>query len=209
MTFDDGPDPRYTPKVLAHLADLRASATFFVLLTRVRRYQALLQELVAAGHEVGLHGPDHRRLTTLPAKEVLTRTRQARLALEDMTGETVRWFRPPYGAQTLATYLATRRAGLDVVLWGPSLWDWKDAPNEERLSRSTHGLRAGAIVLGHDGLADAEDGEINPVSPTLNRAQWAAEVLSNYAELGFRAVSLRDLMAEGHLVRRGYFSIKD
>ncbi|MGA8245859.1 MAG: polysaccharide deacetylase family protein, partial [Nocardioides sp.] len=66
LTYDDGPTPGVTDQLLAVLAEADATATFFVLLTRVRPHLALLRELLAAGHEIGLHGPDHRRLTTLP-----------------------------------------------------------------------------------------------------------------------------------------------
>ena len=61
LTFDDGPDPGGTEAVMSALAAHRSTATFFVLLTRVRAYRGLLGEIVAAGHEIGLHGLDHRR----------------------------------------------------------------------------------------------------------------------------------------------------
>ncbi|MEO7235452.1 MAG: polysaccharide deacetylase family protein, partial [Lapillicoccus sp.] len=105
LTFDDGPDPANTPRVLEVLRDRGASATFFVLMTRVRREPRLLAELMAAGHEVGLHGPDHRVLTQFSSREVRRRTEEARRELEDVTGTAVRWFRPPYGAQTPATWV--------------------------------------------------------------------------------------------------------
>ena len=118
VTYDDGPEPGGTDRVLTALASHAARATFFVLVSRARRYPGLLREVVAAGHEIALHGVDHRRLTSFPAAEVRRRCADGRAELEDLTGQRVRWMRPPYGAQTLSTSLAIRRAGLTPVLWG-------------------------------------------------------------------------------------------
>src|SRR5690606_37488224 len=96
LTFDDGPDPVGTPAALRLLAEHDATATFFVLLTRVRRHPELLRSILESGHEVGLHGVDHRRLTTLPRQEVSLRLTAGRAELEDRVGTTIRWFRPPY-----------------------------------------------------------------------------------------------------------------
>ena len=91
LTFDDGPEPGGTDRILSALADAGASATFFMLLTRVRRYRDLCAEVVAAGHEVALHGVDHRALPTLPPGEVGRLLRDGRADLEDATRQQVRW----------------------------------------------------------------------------------------------------------------------
>ncbi|QTR04268.1 polysaccharide deacetylase family protein, partial [Saccharothrix algeriensis] len=155
LTYDDGPEPGGTGAVLAALADFHATATFFVLLTRARRFPRLLGEIVSAGHEIALHGVDHRRLTQFPGAEVERRTRAGRAELEDLTGRRVAWFRPPYGAQSLRTWRAVVRAGLVPVLWGPTLRDTSDVPQADRVASALRGSRAGAIVLGHDGLRGA------------------------------------------------------
>lgn len=201
LTFDDGPEPGGTDRVLAALADAGATATFFVLLTRVRRHRGLLDEVVAAGHEVALHGADHRPLPTVPVAEVERLTRAARAELEDTTGQPLRWHRPPYGRQTLGTWRAVARAGLQPVLWGPSTWDWKDVPTAERLTRSGQGLHPGAIVLAHDGFAGRDDLADDGPAPVLDRGALVTAVLEGYAERGLTAVSLRDVAAGGRLVR--------
>jgi peptidoglycan/xylan/chitin deacetylase (PgdA/CDA1 family) len=100
LTYDDGPEPGGTDAVLKVLAGHGVTATFFVLLSRTRRYPGLLSEVLAAGHEIGLHGVDHQRLTTLDPAHVAQRTADARHELEDTIGREVRWFRPPYGGQS-------------------------------------------------------------------------------------------------------------
>ncbi|MEU4804666.1 polysaccharide deacetylase family protein [Actinosynnema sp. NPDC023587] len=205
LTYDDGPDPAGTAEVLAALAESRATATFFVLLTRVRRFPGLLAEVAAAGHEIALHGPDHRRLTRLRPDEVARRTRDARAELEDLTGRRVRWFRPPYGAQSFGTWRAVTRCGLVPVLWGPELRDWADLPQAERLAGAVRSARAGSIVLGHDGFAGPGDGVDDGPAPTLDRGDLTRRLLHACAARGLAGRSLGDALEAGEPSRRARF----
>ena len=206
LTFDDGPEPGGTDRVLAALADAGATATFFVLLTRVQRHRGLLDDVLAGGHEVALHGADHRALPELPPAEVAGTLRTARERLEDATGRAVRWYRPPYGRQTLRTWRAVRATGLVPVLWGPTTWDWKDVPQAERLAKAQQGVAPGAIVLGHDGFAGAEDGAFDGPGPVLDRGELIGRVLEGYAERGLRARSFGEVLGTGSAVREARFT---
>jgi peptidoglycan/xylan/chitin deacetylase (PgdA/CDA1 family) len=206
LTFDDGPEPGGTDRVLAALDAAGAGATFFVLLTRVRRYRSLLDDVVAAGHEVALHGVDHRALPTLPPEEVARLVRAGRAELEDAVGREVRWYRPPYGRQTVRNWRAVTAAGMLPVLWGPTTWDWKsDVSDAERVGRSLRGVAPGAIVLAHDGFAGPEDGACDGPPPVLDRGELVARVLDGYAARGLRARSLEQALGEGSLVREPWF----
>ena len=202
-TFDDGPSFR-TAGVLETLAEAGATATFFVLLTRTRRDPGLLDDILSAGHEVALHGVDHRRLTTLPPESLSGRMRDARAELEDLSGHPVRWFRPPYGAQSLRSWRATRAAGMVPVLWGPTLADWRDAPDAERLRLALSAER-GAILLGHDGHADAADGVDDGPAPDVDHRRLVSDVIAGYAERGLRLTSLGRAVENGRLVREARF----
>jgi peptidoglycan/xylan/chitin deacetylase (PgdA/CDA1 family) len=206
LTFDDGPEPGGTDRILSALADAGASATFFMLLTRVRRYPGLCQEVVAAGHEVALHGVDHRALPTLPPDEVQRLLRAGKAELEDATGRQVRWCRPPYGRQTLRNWRAATSAGLLPVLWGPTTWDWKDVPQSERLAKAAQGVHRGAIVLAHDGFAGPEDNAFDGPAPVLDRGELVSGVLGGYAEQGLVARSLGSALGTGELVRESWFA---
>jgi peptidoglycan-N-acetylglucosamine deacetylase len=206
LTFDDGPEPGGTDRVLAALADAGATGTFFVLVGRVRRYRALFDEVVAAGHEIGLHGADHRALPALPVTEVARIVRDARAELEDATGAAVRWHRPPYGRQTLRTWRAVTGAGLVPVLWGPTTWDWKDVPHEQRLAKAQDGVAPGAVVLAHDGFAGAEDLAFDGPAPRLDRGELVAAVLERYAARGLVARSVGEVLATGRAVREARFT---
>ncbi|MQA32808.1 polysaccharide deacetylase family protein [Modestobacter roseus] len=205
LTFDDGPEPGGTDRILTALADVGASATFFVLLTRVRRHSALFDEVVAAGHEIALHGLDHRALPELPPAEARAALRAGRAELEDRTGAAVRWYRPPYGRQTPRTWWEVARAGMVPVLWGPTTWDWKDVPDAERLVKAQEGVHPGAIVLGHDGFAGPDDLAFDGPPPLLDRGRLVARVLEQYSSRGLRAVSLGTALADGTAVREARF----
>ncbi|WP_020076744.1 polysaccharide deacetylase family protein [Cryocola sp. 340MFSha3.1] len=202
-TFDDGPSFR-TATVLSALADAGATATFFVLLSRTRRDPGLLDDILGGGHELALHGPDHRRLTTLPPDSLAGRMRDARAELEDLAGRPIHWFRPPYGAQSLRSWRAVKAAGMEPVLWGPTLADWRDAPHDERLRLALSAER-GAIILGHDGHADAVDGVDDGPAPTVDHATLLPEVVAGYAARGLRLTSLGTAAANGRLVREARF----
>jgi peptidoglycan/xylan/chitin deacetylase (PgdA/CDA1 family) len=205
LTFDDGPEPRGTDRILPVLAEAGATATFFVLLTRVRRHPDLLDEVVAAGHEVALHGVDHRALPDLPPAEVWSALRAGKAELEDAAGRTVRWYRPPYGRQTPRTWRAVTRAGLEPVLWGPTTWDWKHVSQAERLAKAQQGIAPGAIVLAHDGFAGPDDGVQDGPAPVLDKAELIGSVLRGYRERGLSARSLTDALDTGALVREARF----
>jgi peptidoglycan-N-acetylglucosamine deacetylase len=205
LTFDDGPEPGGTDRVLTALADAGATATFFVLVGRVRRYRQLFEEIVAAGHEVGLHGIDHRALPELPPEEVARTARAGRAELEDAAGRAVRWHRPPYGRQTLRTWRAVSGAGLTPVLWGPTTWDWRDVPHEARLAKAREGVHAGAIVLAHDGFADSADGAFDGPAPVLDRGRLISDVLAGYAADGWAACALSEALEAGTAVREARF----
>lgn len=209
LTFDDGPDPVGTPAVLDALAAHGATATFFVLMSRVRRHPELVARARREGHEIALHGVDHQRLTRFSFAEAYERTALAKDELEVVTGETVRWFRPPYGSQTAWTWLAVRRAGLMPVLWGPTTWDWRDVPQADRLKKAQRGAAAGAVVLAHDAFAGEADGasEDNGLftEPEVDRFDLVDQVLGAYASKGLTACSLGNALKQGSPVRVARF----
>lgn len=205
MTYDDGPEPGSTENVLAALADHGATATFFVLVNRARRETALLAEMVEAGHEIALHGIDHRALTLFSPGQVRQRTSDGRRELEDLVGKPVRWFRPPYGRQTFTTWRAIRATGLESVLWGPSLQDWSDMQQDQRVRAALTGADAGAIVLGHDGFAGPDDGVDDGPRPRVDRGDLNRRVLAAYADQGLQGRSLGDALRLGSVGRRVWF----
>jgi peptidoglycan/xylan/chitin deacetylase (PgdA/CDA1 family) len=193
LTFDDGPDPIVTPQLLDLLRDRDLRATFFVLMDRVDRYPELVRRMVAEGHEVALHADHHDRLTEIPARTVRARLIVARDRLERVTGQPVRFFRPPFGAQSFATYLATRACGLEVVVWGPYAQDWVERPPEKVAAYGLKNLKGGDVLLLHDGLAMP----VGEPLPTFDRVRAFALILDGMAACGLRAATVTDLISAG------------
>lgn len=151
LTFDDGPDPRSTPAILDGLDRLGWKATFFVLGSQVRRAPELLDEILARGHELGVHGDRHVSHLRRPAQWTVADVTSARDLIEGRTGRPLRWFRPPYGAMAASSLVAARRTGLQTVLWTTWGRDWREqATAESVVADVTATWRPGATVLLHD-----------------------------------------------------------
>jgi peptidoglycan/xylan/chitin deacetylase (PgdA/CDA1 family) len=193
LTYDDGPVPGHTEAVLDALAEVGVRATFFQLVYRAEAYPGLVRRVVAAGHEVALHGIDHTRLTELTAAEVSRRLIAGKHRLEQVAGQPVRLFRPPYGAQTIRTYLAARRAGLDVVVWGPTTEDWRDGAPAEVAERALAGVAPGEVLLLHDGF-EVPPGDRTP-PPTFDRGDVTRALLAGLRERGYAASPVGTLLA--------------
>lgn len=205
LTYDDGPEPQSTEAILAELSRAGATATFFVLLTKCRQEPALVRRIIDQGSEVALHGPDHRRLTEMDWRAVLSRTSAAKRELEDLAGRPVRWIRPPYGAQRLSTYVALRRAGLMPVMWSGTLWDWRDLPDSQRLEKALTTIRPGVILLGHDGFPGVEDGAPDRLRPRFDRGALARGLLVGLGERGLQGCSLERSLVGAHALRWAWF----
>lgn len=151
LTFDDGPDRRSTPRILEALDSLGWRATFFMLGTMVRRSPGLAREVAAAGHEIALHGDEHRNLLKLRPLAALQEVRRGFETVSEAAGCRPRWFRPPYGALTTPALLATSRLGLRPVLWTACAGDWSaDATPDSVAAAVRAGLLPGGTLLLHD-----------------------------------------------------------
>ncbi|HVQ96190.1 MAG TPA: polysaccharide deacetylase family protein [Mycobacteriales bacterium] len=193
LTYDDGPEPGDTDAVLAALAEAGIQATFFVLVYRAEAHPELIRRTIAAGHEVALHGIDHSRLTELPAPEVSRVLATGKARLERIAGQPVRLFRPAYGSQTVRTYLAARRAGLDVVVWGPTAADWRDGPAGEVAERALAGVAPGEIMLLHDAF-EVPPGDQTP-RPTFDRGDVTRALLAGLADRDYTPLPVGRLLS--------------
>jgi peptidoglycan/xylan/chitin deacetylase (PgdA/CDA1 family) len=151
LTFDDGPDDASTPKFLETLDELGLRATFFMLGDMARRAPGLAADVAAAGHEVAVHGDQHRSQLRLAPGTVADDIARARDAVADATGVQPLWFRPPYGTLSLSGLLAARRSGLRTVLWTAWGRDWRaEATPESVVDDVLDGFVDGGTVLLHD-----------------------------------------------------------
>ncbi|HET6817085.1 MAG TPA: polysaccharide deacetylase family protein [Mycobacteriales bacterium] len=151
LTFDDGPHPDGTPAVLHMLAELGWTATFFVLGSQTRRHPDVAREIVQRGHEVAVHGDEHRYLIARPPWTAYDDLRRARESVEDITQVEPKWWRPPYGVLSGPGLLAGRLLKLRPVLWSAWGRDWRsDATADSVVTDLLATAPAGGTLLLHD-----------------------------------------------------------
>jgi peptidoglycan/xylan/chitin deacetylase (PgdA/CDA1 family) len=204
LTLDDGPDPEVTPALIDRLAELDVHATFFILTLRAEKYPQLVRRLAAHGHEVALHGLDHRRVTGLPGREVQRYLEEARSRLEQVTGRKVTMYRPPYGSQSVISFRAARRAGLDVVAWNGHAADWADRPASEVTRAAVEACRPGGIFLFHERL-EPDPGRDAPVT-TFDRVSVVSEIVEQVRQRSLSPCTVGDLTRGGsRMLRTAWF----
>jgi peptidoglycan/xylan/chitin deacetylase (PgdA/CDA1 family) len=187
LTFDDGPDPLSTPFFLRQLEARRIHATFFLLGSAARRTPDLVREMVAAGHEIAIHGWQHRPLLLRGPRATYDDLARARDTVGDITGTAPTLFRPPYGVMTTSAHLSARRLNLTPVLW--TCWgeDWRARATPHSVLRTvTADLRGGGTVLLHDSDCTSAPGSWQNTLGALPR------LLDTCDERGLRVGPLRE-----------------
>ncbi len=151
VTFDDGPHAQGTPAVLEELARHGANATFFLIGEQVVQRPSLAREIVAAGHEVAVHGYRHTLLLRRRVKAVADDLDRAVDAIGEATGVRPILYRPPYGVLSSGALAHVRARGWRLLLWSTWGRDWERRATPQGIARrATRGLRAGDVVLLHD-----------------------------------------------------------
>jgi peptidoglycan/xylan/chitin deacetylase (PgdA/CDA1 family) len=155
LTFDDGPNEVWTPRVLDTLKANNVRATFFVLGQAVRPVSNMFRRILAEGHEVGTHSWRHDAFTRFTDQQIISDLQRC-LQVMRAEGATVRCFRPPYGAHNARVDADARSLGLHVILWDVDPDDWKRPGADAIFNRIMKGARDKVIVLMHDGPAHRE-----------------------------------------------------
>jgi peptidoglycan-N-acetylglucosamine deacetylase len=151
LTFDDGPDPRSTPQILDLLAQAQMHATFFAIGEFAQREPALMRSVAAAGHAVGNHTLSHRHPWLMGSRAARAQVRDGAKALSDVLGREPFLYRPPHGRARPCMTDEARLRGERVVMWDRSAIDWGWLGTAPRIAERLARVRAGDIVLMHDG----------------------------------------------------------
>ncbi len=184
LTFDDGPHPEHTRRVLEVLAEHQVPATFFVVGRKVAAHPEVARAIADAGHVLGLHSYHHDRLYALRSPlritEDITRTQRE---VEAATGQRASLFRPPIGYVSPRVAAGAQRAQVTLVAWSAKGRDGLRHVTVEAASRRLiRGLKPGAILLLHDA---AERDDYEPIAPEVLRA-----LLDAISAQGYRVVPL-------------------
>lgn len=151
LTFDDGPHPEYTPRLLDLLSTLGVSATFFLIGREAERFPSLVRRIADSGHVLGNHTFEHLDAMTTSCGLFLTDVNRSRNLLRQISGQSVNLFRPPHGRLTIAKLWGLWRSHHNVVLWNVDSRDYsRPGPNEILTAFTERPLRAGDLVLFHD-----------------------------------------------------------
>ena len=172
LTFDDGPDPEWTPRLLEILEQHDARGTFFMIGEQATKYPELVARVASGGHAIGNHSWDHASFPLLSREQ---RFGQLRRCSETLGRHAGRMFRPPYGHQDNRSRFDLTLAGYDVVTWSVIEPDWLDRDAEGIVAGIAKKIRPGAIVLLHDTLHDALQPEYFNREATLNAVQLLLE----------------------------------
>lgn len=188
LTFDDGPNPEETPRILDALAEGGARGTFFVLGERARRHPEIVRAAAEAGHDLGNHTYSHRHLWTLGPQATRREILDGAAAIADAAGSPPRFFRPPWGTFNFAAYRISGWLGEARVLWSVRPEGYFIRASAERIVEFViRRTRPGAIVDLHDasGFPDT----------AANTRKALPELLRRLREAGYEVLPLSDLLA--------------
>jgi peptidoglycan/xylan/chitin deacetylase (PgdA/CDA1 family) len=202
ITFDDGPNPAITPKLLDLFERHHGHATFFVIGDFVKQCPELARETVARGHSLGNHTDTHPNLFRRTPSQIRDHLRRCSDAISVATGAPPKWFRPPYGLRNPWAIPAANRMGMQAVTWSLIAYDWKApspewliprmAPIGERAARnllspaaaSSGAATSGDILCLHDGNHRHQHGDRHSTLEAL--AYW----MPRWRDLGLEFVTI-------------------
>ncbi|WP_418960440.1 polysaccharide deacetylase family protein [Streptomyces tritici] len=154
LTFDDGPDPRYTPGILRTLRRYDCRAMFFVCGEMAVENQDLLREMADDGHVVGNHSWSHPLIPKLPPSRIRDELGSTSDVIDRTLGAAPLWYRAPFGAWNRHSFEIGAELGMEPLAWTVDTLDWKEPGTGFIVDRVLDGAEPGAIVLSHDAGGD-------------------------------------------------------
>jgi len=191
LTFDDGPSPDWTPKILDALKEENIKATFFMLGKHVEEYPEVARRVAAEGHEIGNHTYDHHVLVYYKPEELDKEIKEAQEAIYKATGMITKYFRPPKAWLTSNEKKQIRSMGYETILWSLNSKDWVTFHDKQITSYILRHIRPGDIILFHDsgGVFRPEGGSRRQTVKTISR------LAGKLREKGYRFVTISELLS--------------
>lgn len=177
LTFDDGPDSRFTPQVLNVLKKHNVKGTFFLMGSRAAALPEVTRRIVREGHVVGNHTYWHPNLAKETVSRMSWEARETDRVLQRLVGYNPRMFRPPYGNLTEAQLRTLGKMGYSVIGWSVDSEDWRQVPVNKVIQNVRKDLGPGAIILMHSGGYWTQDlsnmvKALDQIIPALKREGW-------------------------------------
>jgi len=183
ITFDDGPDPVWTPKILEVLDEYNAKATFFVIGRRMKNNPEIVKKAFEAGHAIANHTWDHPCLPILPRKKRMEQINNCKNIISEYDSLL---FRPPFGCQTILTKIDAYFSGYEVVAWDRHVADWENRSADEMARDLNSRIRPGTIILLHDAQAGRSREEVIQALDSFLKSNF-----------GYKFVTVPDLLNYG------------
>jgi peptidoglycan/xylan/chitin deacetylase (PgdA/CDA1 family) len=198
LTFDDGPHPDFTARLLEILAKHGVRATFFMIGEAAQRYPDLVRKVGEAGHTIGNHSWDHSAFPLLSGRERRAQISRCQKAIAPY-GKKL--FRPPFGYQDLASRLDAFWLGYQVITWNVVAWDWLDRDSNWMVDYLTNKIRPGSIIILHDALNHVSEERYAQRESTLTAVSMFLERFRGH----FRFLTVPELLEYGRPVRRNWY----
>jgi len=195
ITFDDGPSPEWTPKILEELSKADIKATFFFIGHHVQKYPEVARQVAAGGHTIGNHGYAHSVMLYYTPAEIEEEIKYTEHVIREATGQTTKYFRPPKAWLRGNIKEKVRTMGYETILWSLNSKDWVSFNHKSMVKYLARNIKNGDIILFHDSgnVSSTEGG---------NRRQTVKSIsllARSLRDKGFEFVSIEELI-DGRVV---------
>ncbi len=186
LTFDDGPNPKYTPKLLDILREHKVKASFFIMGRQAKLYPRIIRQIEDEGHTIGCHSYYHNHAWLMPPWATIMDMNETYRILTQILEKSPSWYRPPWGTFNLLSIWAARRLNLDIAYWSIEAKDWaKDTTADYIYYRVVNEIEPGSIIVLHD-----NQGAPQAPKRTLEALPRIIETLH---EQGYRFITLDEM----------------
>lgn len=192
LTFDDGPYPPYTQKLLKLLAEKNVHATFFMVGENAAEHPELVQMVQSQGHLIALHAGYHKDLLKLSHDEVISNIAFGKQTIEGITHTPLHYMRPPHGFKDWSVIQAINDAGLEAVNWSVIPRDWTNPGAQIIADRVCENAAPGAIVLLHDGDSPKK------IAPRDQTIEAVGIIIDRLHAEGYEFVTINELEKENN-----------
>ncbi|MDP3025345.1 MAG: polysaccharide deacetylase family protein [candidate division Zixibacteria bacterium] len=190
LTFDDGPSPEWTPKILDELKKAGVKATFFMIGKYVEKYPQIARRVTEEGHDIGNHSYDHKVLIYCRMKTLEREINEAERVIKDVTGQKTHYFRPPKAWLTNKEKEKIKEMGYQIILWTLNSKDWVTFDDKYIVKFIVRHVEPGDIILFHDGggVFSTEGGNRHETVKTI------PQLVQKLREKGYRFVTITELL---------------
>lgn len=196
LTFDDGPSPVWTPKILDELKKANIKATFFMVGHHVQKYPEIAKRVASDGHIIANHGYAHSVILYYTPAEIEEEIKYTEYVIKQATGQTTQFFRPPKSWLRKNIKNAIKSMGYDIVLWSRNSKDWVGFPHHWIVKHIAKNIQNGDILLFHDSgsITSVEGGDR---TQTVKSIGLLTKILK---DKGFQFLTLKELIYGQSLV---------